>query len=282
MNVVILDYPSVYFRYHFKMNFMSFNGMQTGGLYGTVNEIRHLHNKFNCPVVICTETRNNKRYSIDKNYKANRAPQSQEFYDLMEEALNFVSRFPFITVLKAEEGEADDAIYSFVKENLNKYNNFFLVASDNDLMQVGALDEKLEGRFFYFKNNGELYDAFRLCREKFNVEPSQLLLYRSILGDKSDNIAPIQKGFLKKWAKYYAENCKTPDDILDREWEEEKYSRILRNNIDQWKINYDLIKLQEVKYEARKFDKKPIDHFVTRYGVKSFYKIIKETGEEKS
>lgn len=97
-------------------------------------------------------------------------------------------------ILKHDNLEADDCIAITTKHILNKYENcrVFIIASDMDYLQLA--DERVQIYDLKFKNISEKKSSSGNCKKD--------LFCKILIGDKSDNIAPV----FEKCGKKTAEN----------------------------------------------------------------------------
>ena len=109
--------------------------------------------------------------------------------------------------------EADDLMFSISR--IKQFENKFIIYTlDKDLFQ--AIDSTTFISNHY--SNGHftlLDDASDYYKKHFrDLEPSQIPYYRACIGDRSDNLPPIQDRFPKKVAYCFAKYCVKSDEIV--------------------------------------------------------------------
>lgn len=194
-----------YKSYYVHEDFENGNGLKTGHLYGLANLVqRILTLNPGALILMCEDYGAKERKELNENYKANR--KENIFQDIWQYAHDLFADFPNVQFAYNEGYEADDMMFSISR--IKDYGNYFIIVSgDNDMLQ--ALDETTQiCRKITFKGlqnvitpNSDYY------KDKFqDLLPSQIPIYRAIIGDKSDNLKPIKSRFPKKVAYYYAKN----------------------------------------------------------------------------
>lgn len=264
--------------------------MNVSAVYGFLNMLHKILNDYEPLYIACVHDTGEKtfRAEIYDQYKANRPecpidlrPQFQVVFDFID-ALS-LPRF-------SKSGfEADDVIGTMAKRAESE--GFFvkIISSDRDLFQL--ISDKV--RVVSLKKGiSEIveYDTETLARE-YNITPSQVVFYKALVGDPSDNI-PGVRGIGPKAAEEIVKKFKTPDDLYenlnsltgrrkelieagkDSAYLSYKLSKIECNtdidlNIENLrKFNPDLDKLHAlcVKYEQKKMFERYNDYFDKRSG----------------
>jgi len=111
-------------------------------------------------------------------YKANRKPDSD--FDTIAQKAKKLLDFIEGTLIRAPEGEADDAIACFVKR-MEKGSKALLISEDRDLWQLLRGDAVCA----VVRKSG-VVNAYK-CKELLGVPPENVACLKSLLGD-SDNI----------------------------------------------------------------------------------------------
>ncbi len=136
------------------------------------------------------------RHQAYKEYKANRVRQPQEFYDqipLAKEVLQALN-IPFF---EKDGYEADDLIGILTKTYYRPEIEIVIVTGDLDTLQL--VDQKTRVYFLHQGVSGvKIYDENQV-KSRYNLGPQQLLDFKALVGDPSDNIPGI-KGVGKKTA----------------------------------------------------------------------------------
>lgn len=170
------------------------------------------------------------RHKKYKKYKATRVPQPQEFYDQIPITKNVIESFN-IPVFVKDGFEADDLIATLVTNFKSRFKNqstqknlrarpstpsecsglaSLIVTGDLDLLQL--VDKQTN---VYFLKQGvkniKIYDTDAVDK-RFGLPPSQLVDFKALVGDPSDNI-PGAPGIGPKTAADLIKKFKTIENI---------------------------------------------------------------------
>lgn len=142
-----------------------------------------------------------KRHELLDGYKANRIKAPQELFiqfDLIKEILKEMKVFYY----ESAGDEADDLIATFCKnfESLEK----FIFSRDKDLLQLVNKNTRV-----FFKDEEVTYLNFF---EKYQINPDQIIDFKALKGDPSDNLPGI-KGIGDKTAIKLLNEFKTFENI---------------------------------------------------------------------
>jgi len=124
-------------------------------------------------------------------YKANRGwtPEKKEMYEQVPDLLDLLS-YTRYALVSAIGYEADDVMACLARKFSAADHRVFMVTPDNDLLQL--VNEKVKiwmpPKRAVNKNKAWFKDE-EYCLDQFGVYPEQLLYYRSLVGDSSDNLA---------------------------------------------------------------------------------------------
>ncbi|MDJ0845748.1 DNA polymerase I [Crocosphaera sp.] len=137
------------------------------------------------------------RHEADVNYKADRKETPEDFIPDIQnlqrllEALN-------ITIFMSPGYEADDVLGTVATQGSEKGYRVKIVSGDRDLFQLVNDDHHLS--VLYLERNavksssGEGYTEFNAdaVTEKMGIKPTQVIDYKALCGDKSDNIPGVR------------------------------------------------------------------------------------------
>jgi DNA polymerase-1 len=137
------------------------------------------------------------RHEEYKEYKATRTKAPDEFYRQIPRVKEFVKDFN-IPIFEKEGYEADDVIGTLTKQaEKNEGIRVVIVTGDLDTLQLVSNKTSV-----YTMRKGlsdsVIYDEGKVW-ERFNLEPIQIIDYKGLRGDPSDNI-PGVKGIGEKTA----------------------------------------------------------------------------------
>jgi len=185
--VFLIDGSGFIFRaYHAMAPLTNPQGVPVNALYGFTNMLLKIISDMNVPnvAVIFDAARDNFRYKIYPEYKANRAETPEDLkpqFDLIKH----VTKLFAVPAIEKEGYEADDIIASYVKQGRAKGIPVTVVSSDKDLMQL--IDNGV--RMFDPMKQKWLGEAEVM--EKFGVTPDKVVEVQALIGDSSDNVPGV-------------------------------------------------------------------------------------------
>jgi len=203
-----------------------------------------------------------RRKQIYHNYKERKAIKSRlnrvvGFEDITDEQTSmkfqmsrlyqYLQLLPVTTVV-IDNIEADDTIAylsSYFKEKV------CILSNDRDFLQL--VSDRVN---VYVPSKKKLYDPQNL-KEEYGVWCQNFALYKALLGDSSDNIKGI-KGMGKKTITKQFPQLGEPTKISLDEFTDHclnyvgtsKTMNELKSNIDVFKVNYEIMQLEEVDIPA--------------------------------
>lgn len=224
------------------------------------------------------------RHQEYKEYKATRVPQSQEFYDQFPIIKDLLKNFG-IQVLEKDGFEADDLIGALVKKS--SLDNL-IVTGDLDTLQL--VNPKTQ---VYFLRQGiseiKIYDQ-QAVENRFGLLPEQLIDYKALCGDPSDNIPGI-RGIGEKIALSLIQKFGNLENIYQHLNEvKESIRNLLIEQKEQALLSKKLVTIksdiegidQVEKYRLEKVDLEKIKKKFEELGFQSLIKRLeKESREEK-
>lgn len=233
------------------------------------------------------------RHKEFKEYKAQRQKQPDEFYKQIDRAREIVDAFG-IPLYEKDGYEADDVIATVCKElKDSKYIETIIVTGDMDALQL--VDEKTS---VYTLKRGigdtVIYDEQAVKERYDGLEPKQLMYFKALRGDQSDNI-PGVKGIGEKTAIELVKEFKTLDTLykeLDSKKESSIKEQVREKLVNQKEEAFQSLKLVQLisdvsipfSLEACRYhvpDKKKLADLFQELEFKSLIKKISELpGEE--
>ena len=198
--LVILDSHAIIHRaYHAIPDFSSSKGEPTGALYGLVSMLLKLTDDLKPDYIVATRDLpgKTKRHEAYEAYKATRVKAEPELVQQLEKVPKVFEAFG-IPVYDAVGYEADDCIGAIVKQIAPRTDVDVVIASgDLDTLQLVSDKAKV-----YTLRKGlsdtVLYDE-EAVRARFGFDPENMVDYKALRGDPSDNIPGI-KGIGEKTA----------------------------------------------------------------------------------
>ena len=220
-------------------------GVQVNAVFGFTVMFLKVLELFDPKYIVCTfdTPRPTFRHAKYTPYKGTRKPTDQSLLDQFPIVEDVVRSFN-VPILKKEGYEADDilgTLAEYVQNGRWSSSNVHLcvVTGDNDLLQL--VDEKVsivlpQGNFRNLKEFSR-EDVY----EKLGVYPEQVLDYKSIMGDSSDNIPGI-KGVGAKTAANLLNEYKTLDDIYaNLDSLKPRLKKLFEEGVEQASISKELV-----------------------------------------
>lgn len=189
---VILDgYSMAYRHYHgtLKQQLSAPDGSPTGAVYGFTRQILDIVLKERPEyVAVAFDAGLSGREIIYPEYKATRQESPADFPEQVEKIKAMLTVFN-IPILELDGYEADDIIGTMVKKAEKQGVHSRIVTGDGDLLQLitDATDVYLHRPF----GGPALYDAAAF-HEKYEIQPPQLVDFKALKGDSSDNIPGVR------------------------------------------------------------------------------------------
>ena len=203
--ILIIDGSNLLFQMFFGMPARIYNEQGVGiwGVLGFVGALLKMIRQIEPThvAVLFDGEHENERRGLDEDYKANRIDYSE-----VEEEENPFSQLPYIYqaldylgIVHSEttDCEVDDWIASYAKryaggeqENGADNENKMVISSfDSDFFQL--LSDKVS--ILRYRGDNSVLCTPEYLREKFGIEPSQYAEFKSMTGDKADNIVGAEK-----------------------------------------------------------------------------------------
>lgn len=272
--LVLIDAPAVLHRaWHALPKLTDPQGRVVNAVYGFSSLLLKLirEQRPNYLVVAFDTKAPTFRHQKYREYKAGREKQPQEFYDQIPLTEKIIQGFN-IPAFTLAGFEADDLIAAIIKEQKQKIPGLksLIVTGDLDLLQL--VDEQTS--VYYLRqglNQIKIYESNDV-RERFNLEPKQLIDFKALRGDASDNIKGVpgigEKNALDLIKKFgslekiytYLENNKEQELIKPT------IAKILQDNKEQAILSKELV---TIKQEISNLNLKKI----TAFGKLDFEKI---------
>lgn len=193
--IVLIDGHNLLFRmfYGIPAPIRNSKGKDIRGLIGFIGNLKKLVDQFkpySLYVIFDSETSKNSNLEIDKEYKANRIdysniPEEENPFtqlSLIKKALKYLN----ITYLEVENNETDDFIASIVSKSTNEY-QYIIVSTDSDFIQL------VDNNVFLYVPRGKksiLYNREEVVK-KYNIIPEKYVIFKSLVGDNSDNVKGV-------------------------------------------------------------------------------------------
>jgi DNA polymerase-1 len=185
-------------------------GEATAGTYGFTSILLSLLEKDRpeC-VAVAFDTGRTFRDDLFPAYKATRAKMPEDLRPQIDRIREVVRAFR-LPIIEAEGYEADDVLGTVARRQAEAGNEILILSGDRDLLQLvgGGIRVRLPGRSLSESTD---YDE-DLFRREWGFAPPQLIDYKALVGDKSDNI-PGVAGVGEKTATELIQKYGSLDDI---------------------------------------------------------------------
>ena len=303
MRLLIIDSNALLHRsFHALPPLTNKKGIQTGAIYGFLLTLFKALKDIQPDFVAATfdAPAPTFRHEKFKEYKAKRKKAPEEFYQQIPQTKEVLSALA-IPIFEKEGFEADDLIATISKKSpknqIYPEVESYILTGDFDTLQLVDKNTKVYTLGRGIKET-VIYDDNKV-KEKFGIEPKQMVDFKALAGDPSDNI-PGANGIGKKTAiellkKYHnLENLyqiieKNPDvfflkslkysqrlmNILRQNKEQVFFSRILAKAREDTPIIFDI-----KQCEFGHFDKKKVEETLRNLDFFSLLKRIPELARE--
>lgn len=207
MKVLIVDGLNTFFRNYAVRPLTDNNGIPVGGFIGSLKSIgEQIRNMGAEKVYVVFDGKGGsyRRRRIYKDYKADRKMTMRvnrvEDFDSVEDKkenmkqqllalYSYLEMMP-VQIVIIDNVEADDVI-AYINETYHNDDETVIYSSDKDFLQL--VDETTQ---VYSPSMKKMYNEEEVLKD-YGVHPSNMVIYRILQGDKSDNINGIN-GFGKK------------------------------------------------------------------------------------
>jgi DNA polymerase-1 len=189
--VVLVDGNSLLYRTYFALpSLTTSDGVPTGGVYGFTNILLKLLDEIKPDyVAFAFDLRGPTfRHLEYKEYKAQRPKAPSDLIAQIALAKELAEAFG-IPVFEKEGFEADDCIATLTRQALEKGKQVIILSGDLDSLQLVSQDVVL---MTPLKGISQItvYDP-EAVKKRFGLSPGQILDYKALIGDPSDNIPRI-------------------------------------------------------------------------------------------
>ena len=252
-------------------------GEPTAGIYGFARELlRVIEQEKPEYLAVAFDTGKTFRDEIFPEYKATRAKMPDDLRPQIERIRQLVDAFN-IPRLEMEGYEADDVLGSVARIAAAQGLGVKIITGDRDLLQLVNARTVV-----YLAGDDQNYITDEDVKKKLGVRPDQVVDYKAIVGDTSDNI-PGVKGVGEKTAvslieKYGAlDNIYANMDKVENRWktklEAGKDSAYMSRDLARIKTDLS-INLDIEQAKTREFDASKIEAFFLELEFRSLIKTL--------
>jgi len=261
-------------------------GEPTAGVYGFARELlRILEQEKPEYLAVAFDVGKTFRDEIFPSYKGTRAKMPDDLRTQIERIREMVDAFN-IPRLEMDGYEADDVLGSIANIAAKQGMGTKIITGDRDLLQL--VGKRIA---VYLAGDEQNYVTDEDVIRKLGVRPDQVVDYKAIVGDKSDNI-PGVPGVGEKTAVSLLEKFGTLDNIYKNiDKVENRWKTKLEQGKDSAYLSYDLariridlpVKLDLEKAKAHDFDAGKIEAFFQDMEFRTLIKTLDRlTGKESS
>ncbi|RUO56716.1 DNA polymerase I [Pseudidiomarina homiensis] len=186
---ILVDGSSYLFRaFYAPPHITTSAGEPTGAIFGVVNMLRSLIKKYHPSHMAVVFDAKGKTFRNDmyEEYKANRPPMPDDLRSQIA-PLHAIVKALGLPLLCIDEVEADDVIGTLARQAGDQGRFTLISTGDKDMAQL--VNEHV--MLINTMTNTLLDDAG--VKDKFGVEPGQIIDYLALMGDSSDNIPGLRK-----------------------------------------------------------------------------------------
>ncbi|RLG15098.1 DNA polymerase I [Candidatus Pacearchaeota archaeon] len=212
--VIIDTYALVHRSYHALPPLVSPEGILVNGVYGFMLFFLKMISDLKPDYIVATfdMAAPTFRHEEYKEYKAKRVKMPDNFYEQIQIVKDLLKAF-HVPILEKEGYEADDIIGTITEKLKNEDIQSFIVTGDLDTLQL--ITDKV---FVYTLRRGIqdsiVYDKEKVF-ERFQLDPDQLIDWKALRGDPSDNV-PGVPSIGEKTASSLIKECGTLDNLYEK------------------------------------------------------------------
>ncbi len=231
--LVVIDGYSLLFRAFYGTRFLSTSdGRPTNALFGFVNTLLQLFSDLKPDAIVVALDAPGKtfRHADFAEYKGTRSETPVELVSQLETSREMIAALN-VPVLEIVGYEADDVVGTISKRAEENGYETTIVTGDRDNLQL--VDHAVTVMMPGLRGAEASFYTPEKVLEKYGFEPIQLIDYKALAGDSSDNI-PGVPGVGDKTATLLVQRFGSVEAILERRSEvEEKYWKKIEPAIDQ-------------------------------------------------
>lgn len=240
---MLIDGHGLAYRAYFglsKKGFTTRNGLPTFAVYGFLKLLLSAVSKYHPQKIAVAFDKSKKtfRNELYDKYKANRKEMPADMKDQLSLIWELVHALG-ILVYEKEGYEADDIIGTLATKAAKKNEQVLILSGDRDLFQL--INDNVTVLLPKPSVVNLLIYTEKEVKEHYGLEPCQIIDYKALAGDSSDNI-PGAPGIGEKTAKKLLGEFKTIDNLINNmdKINSPKIKNIIANNTEQIKLSYKL------------------------------------------
>ncbi|MDA0352363.1 MAG: DNA polymerase I [Chloroflexi bacterium] len=241
--LVILDSHGIIFRSYYALRdvlTVRRTGEPVAAVFGYANSLLTVFNDLQPTHVIAAWDASSEtfRKQTDERYKANREATPEELVPQFDRVRELLDAF-HIPLVERPGYEADDILGTFARQAAAQGIDTIIVTLDNDIVQLVEPHVRVY-MYRLYQRDYVMYDE-EAVRERFGFEPRQMIDYKALVGDTSDNI-PGVKGIGEKGAKALIEEWGSLEAMIEHidELKPPRAQKALVAGLDEAKLSKEL------------------------------------------
>ncbi len=192
--LVILDSHGIIYRSYFALRdvlTVRRTGESVAAVFGYANSLLYVINELHPRYIMAAwdGPEPTFRHEADETYKATRLPMPDDLRPQIDRVRELLGAFR-IPIIEAVGYEADDVLGTLATQGLEAGLDVVIVTLDNDMVQLIQPGVRVY-MFRPYQRDYVLYDEERV-RERWSFEPRQMVDYKALVGDTSDNIPGVR------------------------------------------------------------------------------------------
>jgi DNA polymerase-1 len=214
--LVILDSHGIIFRSYFALKdvlMVRRTGEPVAAVFGYANSLLTVFNELKPTHVIAAwdASAETFRKTLDNRYKAHRDATPPDLIPQFDRVRELLAAFQ-IPLVECPGYEADDVLGTFAKQASEQGIETIIVTMDNDIVQL--VDDNVRVYMYRpYQRDYVMYDE-EAVRDRWDFEPRQMIDFKALMGDTSDNI-PGVKGIGEKGAKALIAEWGTLENMIE-------------------------------------------------------------------
>ena len=262
--VLIVDGLNTFIRSFAVNPALNEDGLHIGGMVGFMKSVRYtcdILKPSRCIIVFDGKGGSKRRRKLYPEYKGTRkvkrrlnrnvdwgtAPQDEQhsMKQQMGRLIEYLEQLP-LTLVSVDGIEADDTM-AYISQQLLPKSDVILMSTDKDFLQL--IDDRVK---VWSPTKKKVYNK-QAVLEEFGIPSRNMLTYRILDGDKSDNINGVQGAGLKSLIKYIPQITEDKDftamDLINFVNNSDSKIKLLENikkSSNLLKRNYLLMQLNKV------------------------------------
>ena len=240
----------LYRAYHGMPELSNGKGEPTGAIFGVINMLRKLLNKYKPDYVAIIFDAKGKTFRNDlyKEYKAHRPPMPDDLACQISPLHDIIHALG-LPLLVIDDVEADDVIGTLATQASEQGLKTYISSGDKDLAQL------VDDHVTLLNTMNNIVLDKNGVREKYGVSPSSIIDYLALTGDSVDNVPGVPKVGPKTAIKWLTQYGSLESIVHHADKIKGKVGESLRANLDQLYLSKELVTLKlDVDLEFKPHD----------------------------